>query len=228
MRGFRMAVLLATVVALGGCRSSALQKDQDRFRQTILDSYTNQIMDNLIRASNAMPIVQVDFTNITGTVTDVGSVGTSPSRPPPTTPSSPSPHSRSSPSVPRSECSPTPPPGTSTPAAQQQLSVTGVPVIDKPEIYRAYLDFLSKPGSLDPRLQPAAAGAGTSRPQGRGDLFLCADRLQKRILRARSEDHRDARRAGRAQRDLQEQGGDGRRQSARSGRHRPAATPFTS
>jgi hypothetical protein len=148
MRGFRLAVLLATVVALGGCRSSALQKDQDRFRQTILDSYTNQIMDNLIRASNAMPIVQVDFTNITGTVTDVGSVGTSPS----TTTTDDTQLTFAA--LKKLTQRVTERMFANTAAwnlnasRQQQLSATGVPVIDKPEIYRAYLDFLSKPGSL--------------------------------------------------------------------------------
>jgi hypothetical protein len=143
-----MAVLLAMVVAMGGCRSSALQKDQDRFRQTILDSYTNQIMDNLIRASNAMPIVQMDFTNITGTVTDVGSAGTNPS----TTTTGTTQLTfagfktlmqRFTERMIASTAA-----GSFSASRQQQLSVTGVPVIDKPEIYRAYLDFLDKPGSL--------------------------------------------------------------------------------
>ena len=148
MRGFRMAALLSALLVSGGCRSSALQKDQDRFRATILDSYTNQIMDNLIRASNAMPIVQVDYTNITGTVTDAGSAGTSPS----TTVTNDTQLTFAS--LAKLVQRFTERMVANTAAAsfsasrQQQLSVTGVPVIDKPDVYRAYLDFLSKPNSL--------------------------------------------------------------------------------
>src|SRR6516164_8089761 len=52
-----------------GCRSAQLRHDQDCMRTALLDLYTNQIMDNLIRAYNGYPIVQLDYSDITGAVT---------------------------------------------------------------------------------------------------------------------------------------------------------------
>jgi len=68
------AFLLLLVAFAGtlGCRSAQLASDQDQFRARMLDLYTNQIMDNLIRADRGFPIVQMDYTNITGTITQNG------------------------------------------------------------------------------------------------------------------------------------------------------------
>src|SRR6266404_2653835 len=68
---FRGAIaLLCCLVGASGCRPSVLANDQDQFRQTILTYYETQIMDNLIRARLGRPIVQVDYTTVSGTVTD--------------------------------------------------------------------------------------------------------------------------------------------------------------
>ena len=60
---------------LHGCRSQQLACDQDQFRSRILELYTNQIMDNLVRVDQGLPIVQMDYTNITGTVTQNATAG---------------------------------------------------------------------------------------------------------------------------------------------------------
>ena len=70
----RMTLLLPLLLVMGGagCRSTQLAQDQDQFRARLLDLYTNQIMDNLVRADQGLPIIQVDYTKITGTITQNG------------------------------------------------------------------------------------------------------------------------------------------------------------
>jgi hypothetical protein len=58
-------------LALSGCAVQQLHADQDRIRCALLDLYTNQIIDNLIRAHNGLPIIQLDYTNATAVVTVV-------------------------------------------------------------------------------------------------------------------------------------------------------------
>jgi len=54
---------------LSGCAVFEAQKDQDKLRGALLDLYTNQIMDNLIRAHNRLPIIQLDYTTASAMVT---------------------------------------------------------------------------------------------------------------------------------------------------------------
>src|SRR5258708_623877 len=68
MRNLVFAVLLCCNTSIG-CVVPELRNDQDKIRSALLDLYTNQIIDNLIRASDGMPIIQLDYTNATGTVT---------------------------------------------------------------------------------------------------------------------------------------------------------------
>jgi hypothetical protein len=56
-------------LTLSGCAVQQLQKDHDQIRTALLDLYTNQIIDNLIRAHNGLPIIQLDYTNATALVT---------------------------------------------------------------------------------------------------------------------------------------------------------------
>jgi hypothetical protein len=57
------------LICLSGCAVVELEKDQDRIRTALLDLYTNQILDNLIRAHDGLPIIQMDYANATATVT---------------------------------------------------------------------------------------------------------------------------------------------------------------
>lgn len=120
-------VLLSTL----GCRTRQLRNDQDEFRVALLSMETNQIMDNLVRARLGLPIVHVDYDKISGTVTQsaIGEV-------------------RGSymdvvgGAITRTISA------ALTPKQENQLTVTGNPVRDKPEVYLAYLQFLALPDSL--------------------------------------------------------------------------------
>jgi hypothetical protein len=125
--------VLAVIVAADGCAVRALNRDQDQIRSALLDLYTNQIMDNLIRAHNGMPIIQIDYTNAQGTVTVKGtgmlSGGGSSS------------HAAIVTTM-RNIM------GLLTGEASNQVTVVGTPVTTHNEVYNAYLEYLSLPGSL--------------------------------------------------------------------------------
>ncbi len=66
----RSLVLAGLCIACSaGCASLEAERDHDKMRTALLDLYTNQIMDNLIRAKNGMPIIQIDYTNVSANVT---------------------------------------------------------------------------------------------------------------------------------------------------------------
>jgi hypothetical protein len=52
-----------------GCAVHQLHNDQERMRSVLLELYTNQVMDNLVRAINGLPIIQLDYSNAQATVT---------------------------------------------------------------------------------------------------------------------------------------------------------------
>ena len=122
-------VFASALALVSGCRAQQLQSDQDRFRCALLEMETNQIMDNLVCAYNGLPIVHMDYSSITGTITQT-------------------PSGQISGSV------QTTAPVTNMIAymlgfsQMNQLTVTANPVVDKPDFYAAYLDFLGKPGRL--------------------------------------------------------------------------------
>jgi hypothetical protein len=62
---------------LGGCRSELLEQDQLEIRQSLLDMYQDEVMDNLIRTQLCLPVIEVDYRTMTGTVTSLskGSAG---------------------------------------------------------------------------------------------------------------------------------------------------------
>ncbi len=64
-------MLLACVLVpvLGGCAAPELHRDQGKLRQVVLDLYTDQIIDNLVRAKNGLPFIHIDYATITGNVT---------------------------------------------------------------------------------------------------------------------------------------------------------------
>src|SRR5947207_11499819 len=64
-----MVACLCWTVTGAGCATAELHADQDKIRCALLDLYTNQIIDNLIRASNGMPIIQLDYTNAQASIT---------------------------------------------------------------------------------------------------------------------------------------------------------------
>ena len=68
-----VGVILCLAV-LSGCAVHQVHKDHDLIRNTLLDLYTNQIIDNLIRAKNGMPIIQLDYTQATAMVTNTNMI----------------------------------------------------------------------------------------------------------------------------------------------------------
>jgi hypothetical protein len=64
---------LCALVALGlvGCRPELLENDQLAIRQSILDMYQDEVMDNLIRTELRLPVIEVDYRTMTGTVTSL-------------------------------------------------------------------------------------------------------------------------------------------------------------
>lgn len=67
----RTIVILFSAIWLSlfsGCRSEQLGQDQHDMRSAMLRLYDDQLMDNLIRAKLRLPILQVDYSNATGTL----------------------------------------------------------------------------------------------------------------------------------------------------------------
>jgi hypothetical protein len=70
----RVMGALLCASALSGCAVHEVHKDHDLIRDTLLDLYTNQIIDNLVRAKNGMPIIQLDYTQASAMVTITNSI----------------------------------------------------------------------------------------------------------------------------------------------------------
>ncbi len=70
---WRMLASATIMCAVFGCRSTELAYDQDHIRSAVMQLHTDQIIDNLIRYRNGLPILQLDYQHMTGTVTDTAS-----------------------------------------------------------------------------------------------------------------------------------------------------------
>jgi hypothetical protein len=121
------AFLAATICP--GCAVWQAHRDQDQIRSALLDLYTNQIMDNLARASKGLPIIQLDYTNAQGMITAQGTANFSDTN-----------------TVTR--------PAVTTFMASlglqntNQVTLSATPVTTSNEVYDAYIEFLTIPGSL--------------------------------------------------------------------------------
>jgi hypothetical protein len=156
MRRSRLAVALVLLALLqSGCGTHQVCQDQDKLRCCLLNLYTNQIMDNLVRAYNGLPIIQLDYSQLTATVTleETGSYG-------------------GSQQLAATNLLTLPPPvlaitrGFTNGFAymlsgrdNNQVTMTANPVTNKDEVYNAYLQFLAKPGSLVVTCDPPPEGA---------------------------------------------------------------------
>jgi len=155
MRGVAFLLgLTAAVTSLPGCLViSETRRDQDKIRTTLNTLYEDQIIDNLIRAANGLPFVQIDYTNATTTitVTESGNVGGTQTTGPNATNIV----------------------GSALRFAHQfaniwtyglsgqnsnQIALTANPVINSNEVYDAYLQFLANPGSLIVSCDPPPEG----------------------------------------------------------------------
>jgi hypothetical protein len=143
--------LVLFAAALGsGCTTNQVAKDQDGLRRAVLDLNTNQIMDNLIRLDKGLPIVHVDYTQLTGQVTDtIGSEGSLEQTVH---------QSTQLPLIILRELSNVWS-GKLTASRENQVSVIGNPVTNDPTVYNAYLAFYAKPGRLMKTPEPPPPGA---------------------------------------------------------------------
>ena len=142
------------MTVLPGCLTTLeTRRDHDKIRTTLNTLYENQIIDNLIRAANGLPFVQIDYTNATTTVTvnESGSIGGTQTNNP------------NSVSI----------LGSALRFVHQftnawtygvngsnsnQIALTANPVINSNEVYDAYLQFLANPGSLIVSCNPPPEG----------------------------------------------------------------------
>lgn len=67
----RTTLLMLAAVLMGGCRADILKRDQLEIRQALLDMYQDEVMDNLIRTKLMLPVIQVDYRTMTGTMTSL-------------------------------------------------------------------------------------------------------------------------------------------------------------
>jgi hypothetical protein len=138
-------LILATTV---GCRSTQLANDQDHIRQAVLELHTTQIIDNLVRLDKGLPIVQLDYLHMTGTITqnEQGTFGGGQ-----TTVSTSSEHFPAviTTSIAAFSRAFTNTFSYSTQAGQtNQLTITAEPVTNNSELYNAYLEFLKDKSNL--------------------------------------------------------------------------------
>jgi hypothetical protein len=140
---------LAVIVVQSGCRAEQLRTDQFEMRQALLRLYMDQIMDNLIRIRNDLPIIQLDYTQMTGTVTDQVNAGggwnqsnTANRFAEGVTPTGSTRVLVNSYSV------------TSTGQQINQLTITANPVTNNNDVYDAYLEFLQDKDRLQVTASP--------------------------------------------------------------------------
>ncbi len=153
-------LLCATV--LSGCAVHEVHKDHDLIRTTLLDLYTNQIIDNLVRAKNGMPIIQLDYTQVSAMVTIANSVSGSDSQ---------AVTANNLLTIPAATLAATRTVVTSLMGNlgnmnTNQVTIGATPLITSNEVYDAYLQFLDEeknPGSL----------MVTRDPPNPGDAHIC-------------------------------------------------------
>jgi hypothetical protein len=145
-------------VLLPGCAVHELHKDQDLIRSTLLDLYTNQIMDNLVRAKSGLPIIQLDYTNAQGNVTIANTIGGNVNQ----VATSSNVFSLPAAALSVTRTIATTLAGNLSNVNTNQVAVAAQPVTTMNEVYDAYLQFLDEtknPGSLMVTCDPPTPGA---------------------------------------------------------------------
>jgi hypothetical protein len=146
MRRIFWVVCLSSLAA-GGCAVHQAKKDQDRIRTALLDLYTNQVIDNLVRTYNRLPIIQIDYIDAQGMVTVEGSAGLEEEQTAQTTRSLLAPLSKTRQITTHLT-------GNWSLKNTNQITLKAEPVTASNEVYDAYLEFLSIPGSVVVTLDP--------------------------------------------------------------------------
>ncbi len=140
----RALAMVMPAMAIAGCRAPQLQRDQDQFRACLMQMYTDQVMDNLIRCENGLPFVQLDYSKITGTITQNGQATIGGTQGLETDPGRGGALKQAAALTFTFARKLTSGQSYGGLAYQQnQLTVTADPVVNDPSIYRAYLNFLN-------------------------------------------------------------------------------------
>jgi hypothetical protein len=145
-------------ISLCGCAVHEAYKDHDLIRNTLLELYTNQIMDNIIRTANGMPIIQLDYTNAAAQVTITNTIGGSDSQV--TTASNVLALPAATLSATRTIM--TTLMGNISNMNSNQISIAATPAITSNDVYDAYISFLDEqkhPGILQVTPERPSAGA---------------------------------------------------------------------
>jgi hypothetical protein len=170
---------LAMAGSLAGCAVTETQNDQDKIRNALIDLYTNQVIDNLILAANGMPFIQLDYTNATATVTvnQNGTIGGTQQ----ITNTHPLNMAARMAAVARTIQS------TFTygvgGANTNQIALTANPAINNDEIYDAYLEYLTAPGSLNVTHERPPDGAAHICRKWHGDYYWVPVEFRMEFLR---------------------------------------------
>jgi len=175
---YRLTLASLCVILLNGCAVHQAQIDQDRIRYALLDMYTNQIIDNLVRARKGLPIIQLDYTQAQGMVTmkQTGSISDGQT----VTKSSVMALPAMTQTVTRTIA--TTLMGSLGFERTNQITLAATPVVTSNEVYDAYIEFLTIPGSLviTPEPPPPCAAVISKKCDGvyywvpdqfRGDFF---------------------------------------------------------
>ena len=175
-----LLLCLAFGIALPGCAVRELRDDQDKIRCALLDLYTNQIIDNLIRASNGMPIIQLDYSNAQASITvkETGSLSDSVA----TTRSTVLNRAAAITSaITRTTLNTVM--ASSSADHSNQVSVVASPVITSNEVYDGYIAFLTLPGSLQVSAGPPPEGVAHICKKCGGQYYWVPAEFKREFLR---------------------------------------------
>jgi hypothetical protein len=167
MRSVLLLVALGATLC-SGCAVSQLHSDQDKLRSVFLDLYTNQTLDNLVRAANGLPIIQIDYAigsadvSIMDTVNATDMFSTTHTK-------TVSAAATRLVSVMRTTMN-TLGAGFMTDDLNK-VALSASPFVGGVETYHAYLQFLAIPGSLQITPTPPPPGAAHVVCQFRGDYY---------------------------------------------------------
>jgi len=154
----RLLLIWVCCLASAGCAVNQVRRDHDQIRCALLDLYTNQLMDNLVRVCNGLPIVELDYTNAAATVT-IHENGAAANSPLTTTRNNVFTIAKASTTLMATRTVLETVSGTFTADRSNQVQVTANPVNTSPDAYEAYRQFLAIPGSLQVSTCPPPDGA---------------------------------------------------------------------
>lgn len=163
MRAKNLITLIFALLPGVGCTARQLERDGNNFRESVCDLYTEQAMDNLIRAKSNQPFVQLVYRDLLAQTTDTGEgvLGTSTMLDRQTGPVG---------GIMRTVTSGFTAGGTAN--RQRQLSFHADPVLERPEVYEAFIKFASDPGLLVESDGPPACPVHLHRKRGKKHYWI--------------------------------------------------------